>query len=87
MSDITIQVKLPNQSSKLDVVINTGDTILATKEKIAVVSGTPAALQRLIFAGKVLKDNQLVSECSEFLRNQIFTSSIFSHHIKKLEIR
>jgi hypothetical protein len=63
--DITIQVKLPNRSDKMDVEINTNDTVLQAKEKIAVVSGTPAAQQRLIFAGKVLKDNQIISDCSK----------------------
>lgn len=38
--------------------------VSAFKEKIAIQSGVPVGQQRLIFRGKVLKDDHLLSEYS-----------------------
>ena len=42
------------------------DTIRDMKAKLEELSETPANLQRLVFRGHVLKDEQLLSHHSEF---------------------
>lgn len=67
MPDISIQIKMPGRNDNLfRVTISTTDTIQQVKEKVAAHCSTPAHRQRLIFAGRVLKDHQIVSECSKF---------------------
>lgn len=55
---------MPGKSDNLfRVTISTTDNIQQVKEKVAANCSTPAHRQRLIFAGRVLKDHQIVSEC------------------------
>ncbi|KAJ3019025.1 hypothetical protein HKX48_002460 [Thoreauomyces humboldtii] len=56
MSEITIKVKQANETAFSVTVSVEGTTVLQLKEKIAVDHSVPVAEQRLIFAGKVLKD-------------------------------
>mmetsp|Transcript_18631 Transcript_18631/g.71881 ORF Transcript_18631/g.71881 Transcript_18631/m.71881 type:complete len:474 (-) Transcript_18631:64-1485(-) len=63
MAEITIQVKMPGKNESIRVPVNSSDTVLAAKQKIAGPCGTPADRQRLIFCGRVLKDEQILSEC------------------------
>lgn len=55
---ITIHIK--SGQNKWDVSIEPSNTILELKEEIAKVSEIPAGSQRLIFSGKILKDDQTV---------------------------
>ena len=68
MSDtFTVQIKMPARNSNLSVELRGSMNVRQAKEAIAACCDTPADLQRLIFAGRVLKDNQIVSECSRSL--------------------
>ena len=58
MSAINLHIK--SGQNKWDVSIDPSQTILELKEAIAVVSSIPAANQRLIYSGKILKDDQTV---------------------------
>ena len=58
MSAINLHIK--SGQNKWDVSIEPSQTILELKEAIAVVSSIPAANQRLIYSGKILKDDQTV---------------------------
>ncbi|EDK44145.1 deubiquitination-protection protein dph1 [Lodderomyces elongisporus NRRL YB-4239] len=59
MSDITITIK-SSGDQKFEVTFDPKITVLELKELIATKSSTPAASQRLIYSGKVLKDDQTV---------------------------
>lgn len=67
MSEITITVKLSSET-KHQVTLSTSSTILSLKEKVTELSSIPVTQQRLIFSGKVLKDDQTV----EFYKVLIF---------------
>ncbi|CAG8507594.1 10353_t:CDS:2 [Scutellospora calospora] len=56
MPEITINVKCSNDQ-KYSVTIDTSKTVLEFKQAIAEESETPADRQRLIYSGRVLKDN------------------------------
>lgn len=58
MSAINLHIK--SGQNKWEVSIEPSQTILELKEAIAVVSSIPAANQRLIYSGKILKDDQTV---------------------------
>ena len=64
MSDYKILIKTPSRSENFSVNIKSSHTIAEAKNIIAQSCDTPAERQRLIFAGRVLKDHQIVSECS-----------------------
>jgi ubiquilin len=59
MTDITINIKCSN-SDKSSVVVSTSATIVELKAKIAEVTEVPPESQRLIYKGKVLKDDSTV---------------------------
>lgn len=80
MTVITIQVKMPGKNDAIRVEVDTNDTVAVAKEKLSGPCDTPADRQRLIFCGRVLKDNQVLSECSTYILHPlspIVTSSIF----------
>lgn len=77
MSTFEISVKMPARADTLKVTISSTDTIFQVKEKVATVCETPAESQRLIFAGRVLKDELIVSDCSQYF--QLFLLS--THNI------
>jgi ubiquilin len=56
MPEITVNVKSSNDQ-KYSVTIDTSKTVLEFKQAIAEKCDTAAERQRLIYAGKVLKDN------------------------------
>lgn len=61
MSDsITINIK-SSGDSKYEVTVSTTSTILELKNEIATKADVPADRQRLIYSGKVLKDNETVA--------------------------
>lgn len=55
MSEITLTIKCSN-SSTANVTADPTDTVLQLKERVAAVLSVPAAQQRLIYKGRVLKD-------------------------------
>jgi ubiquilin len=55
MSEITVHIKCSN-SDKAEIKIELSATVLSLKEKIAEVLSVPASQQRLIYKGRVLKD-------------------------------
>ena len=55
MSELTLTIKCSN-ADKATVVIESTATVMELKEKIAVQLSVPAAQQRLIYKGRVLKD-------------------------------
>jgi ubiquilin len=55
MSEITIQIKCSN-SDKAEIKIEPSATVLNLKEKVADALKVPAGQQRLIYKGRVLKD-------------------------------
>ena len=65
MSEIKVQIKTPSKEKNLEVSLNSSYTVQQAKESIAKHCDTPAERQRLIFAGRVLKDHQVLSDCSE----------------------
>lgn len=67
MTVITIQVKMPGKNDAIRVEVDTNDTVAVAKEKLSGPCDTPADRQRLIFCGRVLKDNQVLSECSTYI--------------------
>lgn len=56
MPEITVNVKSSNDQ-KYSITIDTSKTVLEFKKAIAEKCDTAAERQRLIYAGKVLKDN------------------------------
>jgi len=63
MSDFKILIKTPSRSENFSVNIKSSHTIAEAKNIIAQSCDTPAERQRLIFAGRVLKDHQIISDC------------------------
>jgi len=63
MSEIKVQIKTPSKEKNLEVSLNSSYTVQQAKESIAKHCDTPAERQRLIFAGRVLKDHQVLSDC------------------------
>ncbi|GME94572.1 unnamed protein product [[Candida] boidinii] len=59
MSEITITIKASGDQ-KFTVSIDPSITVSALKDKIATLSEIPADSQRLIYSGKVLKDNDTI---------------------------
>ncbi|KAH7886376.1 hypothetical protein F5I97DRAFT_1879778 [Phlebopus sp. FC_14] len=59
-SEIQINVKGPSEL-KLQITINTDKTVLELKQAISEKSDVPADRQRLIYSGRVLKDEDLLS--------------------------
>ncbi|TFK22921.1 hypothetical protein FA15DRAFT_621728 [Coprinopsis marcescibilis] len=59
-SEIQVNVKGPSEL-KLQITISTDKTVLELKQAIAEKSEVPADRQRLIFSGRVLKDDDLLS--------------------------
>ncbi|KAI5952275.1 hypothetical protein KGF54_003141 [Candida jiufengensis] len=57
MSDITITIK-SSGDKKYEITFNPSITILELKELVAEKASIPASSQRLIYSGKVLKDNE-----------------------------
>lgn len=57
---MTITVHVKSGQNKWDVTINESDSITQLKEEIAKVSEIPSENQRLIYSGKILKDDQTV---------------------------
>ncbi|KAL3241189.1 ubiquitin domain-containing protein DSK2 [Nakaseomyces bracarensis] len=57
---MSINIHVKSGQNKWDVSIEPSKTILELKEEIAKVSEIPAGSQRLIFSGKILKDDQSV---------------------------
>jgi ubiquilin len=60
MSEIQINVKGPSEL-KLQITINTDKTVLELKQAIAEKADVPADRQRLIYSGRVLKDEEVLS--------------------------
>ncbi|CAH6720913.1 ubiquitin domain-containing protein Dsk2p [[Candida] jaroonii] len=61
MSDsITINIK-SSGDSKYEVTISPSQTVLELKNEVAAKADVPADRQRLIYSGKVLKDNEVIS--------------------------
>ncbi len=56
MSEITVHIKCSN-SDKAEIKIELSATVLQLKEKVGEALSVPAAQQRLIYKGKVLKDD------------------------------
>ncbi|GAV55960.1 hypothetical protein ZYGR_0AZ01320 [Zygosaccharomyces rouxii] len=56
MSTITVQIK--SGQNKWEVTVDPESTVSTFKEEISKVSEIPAANQRLIYSGKILKDDQ-----------------------------
>lgn len=72
-SVIKLNIKLTN-ADKCSVEVETTATILELKEKIAAVLNVPAAQQRLIYKGRVLKDDstvQFYGKHSQYLTTEI----------------
>lgn len=61
---IEISIKTPARTDNFKVTIQHSGTVAQAKDVIAQNCDTPADKQRLIFAGRVLKDHQIISECS-----------------------
>lgn len=57
---MSISVQIKSGQNKWDVAIEPAKTVAEFKEEIAKVSEIPAANQRLIYSGKILKDDQTV---------------------------
>ena len=56
MPDITVTVKCANDT-KYSITIDTSKTVLDFKKVVAEKCDTPPERQRLIYSGRVLKDN------------------------------
>ncbi|KAG8389838.1 hypothetical protein BUALT_Bualt01G0020100 [Buddleja alternifolia] len=66
-SESTFQLNVKTLDSRIySFHVDKNITVSAFKEKIASQSGVPVGQQRLIFRGKVLKDDHLISEYSKF---------------------
>jgi len=62
-SDATVEIKIKTLDSQIYTFrVNKNMPVPALKEQIATVTGVPLEQQRLICRGKVLKDNQLLSD-------------------------
>ncbi|KAI8919446.1 ubiquitin-like polyubiquitin-binding protein [Powellomyces hirtus] len=61
MPEITIKIKQANETA-LSVTVDTEETVLTLKQKIEAQASVPPAQQRLIYAGKVLKDDDKLSQ-------------------------
>ncbi|QLQ81805.1 hypothetical protein HG537_0G00590 [Torulaspora globosa] len=57
---MSIRVQIKSGQNKWEVVIEGAKTVAEFKDEIAKVSQIPAANQRLIYSGKILKDDQTV---------------------------
>lgn len=62
MSTINVHVK-SSSDKKFIVAIETDKTVLDLKNLIAEQTEVPAERQRLIYSGRVLKDNDTLNEC------------------------
>jgi ubiquilin len=61
--DISVTIKC-NNGQKYQANVNTGATVLEFKQQLADVTSIPVEQQRLIFAGRVLKDSQPLTDYS-----------------------
>eukprot|EP01018_Ginkgo_biloba_P019730 Gb_09005 [translate_table: standard] len=62
-SDATVEIKLKTLDSQIYTFrVNRNMPVPALKEQIATITGVPSEQQRLICRGKVLKDDQLLSD-------------------------
>merc|ERR1712100_277599 len=53
----------PSRSENFNVTLKSDHTVAQAKDVISMSCDTPASRQRLIFAGRVLKDTQILSDC------------------------
>ena len=75
MSDIKIKVKTLRGGQKdFELTVSTSITIPELKAKLEEVTSVPPSQQRLIYLGKVLKDEDKLSD----YRTQFLLASIFS---------
>ena len=77
MSEITVQIKTPSRSDNFNVTLKSDHTVSQAKDVISMSCDTPASRQRLIFAGRVLKDTQILSDCSMFFVFFCFRIALF----------
>lgn len=75
MSEITVQIKTPSRSENFNVTLKSDHTVAQAKDVISMSCDTPASRQRLIFAGRVLKDTQILSDCSMYFCILMFKDS------------
>ena len=62
MSEITINVKVQSSGKEFSVTISTEATVKTLKEKCVEGSGVPVEEQRLIFKGRILKDENTLAD-------------------------
>ncbi|KAG5463769.1 MAG: ubiquitin family-domain-containing protein, partial [Olpidium bornovanus] len=60
MAPLKLNVKSSKADSKIEVTVEETDTVKVLKEKLAEKAETPADRQRLIYSGRVLKDDDTV---------------------------
>ena len=65
MPEITIVVKPAAGGEKVSVSANTSLTVQELKEEVAKGSGVPAAEQRLIYKGQILRDERTIESYSK----------------------
>ena len=62
MSEITINIKVQSSGAEFAVTIGLEATVKALKEKSVEQSGVPVEDQKLIFKGRILKDENSLEE-------------------------
>ena len=62
MTEITIKIKVQSSGAEFAVIIGLEATVKALKEKCVEQSGVPVEDQKLIFKGRILKDENSLEE-------------------------
>ena len=62
MSEITINIKVQSSGAEFSVTIGLEVTVKALKEKCVEQSGVPVEDQKLIFKGRILKDENSLED-------------------------